>query len=192
MSESDKTYQIAEVYGNVLFEIASEQGIIEDIKSDLDEIDKFIFAEGSFLEYMTSPYFAVEQKKDLLEKLFAGRLNELTLRFLQTAAMHNRLGILFDIIKKFTRLYKKSKGHREIWMTVANALDQNEIDSVKASLSATLNTDKVTLQFNVEPAILGGAIIRYEGKMIDNSIRTRLNHAVDTIISHGRNTGKSI
>jgi F0F1-type ATP synthase delta subunit len=48
------------------------------------------------------------------------------------------------------------------------------------------------LEFNVEPSILGGTIIRYEGKMIDNSIRTRLHQAVNTIISRGRNSGKTV
>jgi F-type H+-transporting ATPase subunit delta len=192
MIASNLTYCVAEVYGDALFKLAVERQAVEDIKSDLDEIDKFMLLEGLFTVAMTSPYFPKEQKSQLIDKLFGGKFNELTLSFLQAATAHNRISALQLAIKKYNKLYRVMKGHQDIWMTVSHALDQSEIESVKAELAAALRTDTITLEFNVEPAIIGGSIIRHAGKMIDNSIRTRLRCAVDTIISQGRNSGKSV
>ena len=183
---------MGEIYGQTLFALATEQGQVDVVKDDLDSIDKFMFAEGDFHAIMESPFLSVENKSKLAERLFADKVCELTLNFLLVAGAKNRLGALPNIIKKYNRLYREFKGHKDIWMTVSHALDHNEREAVKASLAQALKTENITLEFNVEPAILGGTIIRYEGKMIDNSVRTRLHQAVNTIISQGRNSGKSI
>ena len=192
MTASNKFYCVAEVYCDVLFDIAVEQQAVEAVKSDMDELDRFIFSEGSFVDVMTSPYFPAEHKSSLIKKLFDGKFNDLTISFLQTAAKHNRFGALYHMIKRFNKLYKTMIGYKEIWITVSHALDQNEIASVKSSLASAFNTDKIGVEFDVKPDIIGGTIIRYEGKMLDNSIRNRLQCAVNTVISHGRNSGKQI
>ncbi|MEN6386647.1 MAG: ATP synthase F1 subunit delta [Phycisphaerales bacterium] len=192
MIASNLLYNIGELYGQVMFQLATERGEVESVKFDFEEIDKFMFAEGDYHAIISSPYLSVEQKSKLTEKLFGGRVCELTLNFLLTAGSHNRLAALPNIIKKFNRLYRQSKGHKDIWMTISHAVEHDEKEAIKASLAAALKSENITLEINVEPEILGGTIIRYEGKMIDNSIRTRLSRAVETIISQGRNSGTSI
>jgi F-type H+-transporting ATPase subunit delta len=192
MIASNFLYNIGEIYGQVIFELATERGDVEAVKSDFDQIDKFMFAEGDYQAILSSPFLSAEQKSKLTADLFSGKVCELTSNFLFIAGEHNRLAALPNIIKKYNRLYRLSKGHKDIWMTISHAIDQQEKDAIKESLAAALKSENITLEFNVEPEILGGTIIRYEGKMIDNSIRSRLHRAVDTIISQGRNTGKSV
>lgn len=192
MITSNFLYNLGEVYGQTLFELAAEYGQTENVKSDLDAIDQFMFSEGDFYAIVSSPFLAVEQKRKLAETLFAGRVCELTMDFLLVTGEKNRLAALPNIIKKFNRLYRESKGYKDVWMTVSHAIDPIEKEQIRSQLAAAFQTENITLEFNVEPAILGGTIIRYEGKMIDNSVRTRLHRAVDTIISKGRNSGKSI
>ncbi|OQA01705.1 MAG: ATP synthase subunit delta [Planctomycetes bacterium ADurb.Bin401] len=193
MITSNLNYNVGEIYGEVLFVLACERGEVETVKADFDGIEKFIVFEGDFIAVLSSPYLSINQKSKLVENIFTGRVCELTLNFLLTAGSHNRLSALPNIIKKYNRLYRQSKGHKDIWMTVSHALDSEEKETVRASLAAALKTENITLEFNVEPEILGGTIIRYAGKMIDNSVRTRLLRAVDTIIAQGRNSaGKSL
>jgi F-type H+-transporting ATPase subunit delta len=192
MISSNFLYNLGEIYGQTLFQLAAERGETDVVKDDLDEIDKFMFAEGDFHAIMSSPFLSAEQKSKLAETLFAGKVCELTLNFLLVAGSKNRLSALPNMLKKYYRLYRESKGYKDVWMTISHAVEQSEKDAIRASLAAALKSENITLEFNVEPSILGGTIIRYEGKMIDNSIRTRLHRAVDTIISQGRNSGKSI
>lgn len=193
MINSNLLYNVGEIYGEVLFKLAGQREDIESVKADFDGIEKFIVFEGDFIAVLSSPYLSIEHKSKLVENLFTGRVCELTMNFLLTAGSHNRLSALPHIIKKFNRLYRQLKGHKDIWMTVSHALDTEEKEAVRASLAAALKTENITLEFNVEPEILGGTIIRYAGKMIDNSVRTRLLRAVDTIIAQGRNSaGKSL
>ncbi len=183
---------MGEIYGQTLFQLAAERGEADAVKEDLDEIDKFMFADGDFHAIMSSPFLSAEYKTKLAETLFTGRVCELTLNFLLVAGSKNRLGAMSYMIKKYNKLYRESKGYKDVWMTISHAIEQSEKDTIKASLAEAFKTENITLEFNVEPAIIGGTVIRYEGKMIDNSIRTRLHRAVDTIISQGRNSGKSI
>jgi F-type H+-transporting ATPase subunit delta len=192
MTASNLLYNVGEIYGQTLFELAAERGEIESVKEDLDSIDGFMFAEGDFYAVVSSPFLAAEQKSKLVRTLFTGKVCELTMNFLLVAGAKNRLAALPNIIKKYNHLYRESKGYKDVWMTISHAINQNEKDEIKASLCKALKTEHITLEFNVEPAILGGTIIRYEDKIIDNSVRTRLHRAVETIISHGRNSGKSI
>jgi F-type H+-transporting ATPase subunit delta len=192
MISSNFLYNLGEIYGQTLFQLAAERGEVDAVKADLDEIDKFMFAEGDFHAIMASPFLSAEQKSKLAETLFAGKVSELTLNFLLVAGAKNRLSALPNMLKKYYRLYRESKGYKDVWMTISHAVEQSEKDAIQASLAAALKSENITLEFNVEPSILGGTIIRYEGKMIDNSIRTRLHRAVDTIVSQGRNSGKSI
>jgi len=192
MISSNFLYNLGEIYGHALFELAAERGEADTVKDDLDEIDRFMFAEGDFHAIMSSPFLSAEHKRKLAETLFTGRVCELTLNFLLVAGSKNRLSAISYMIKKYNKLYRESKGYKDVWMTISHAIEQSEKDAIKASLTEAFKTENVTLEFNVEPAIIGGAVIRYEGKMIDNSIRTRLHRAVDTVISRGRNSGKSI
>lgn len=192
MISSNINYNVGEVYGEVLFQLAKERNELDLIKSDFDDIDQFMFSEGDFGAILASPFLSPEQKNELVQKLFAGKVSELTISFLRAAGVRNRLAALADVIKKYNKLYRASKGHKDIWMTVSHALDDNEKEEICASLVAALRTENITLKINVEPAIIGGAIIRYSGKMIDNSIRTRLNRAVETIITKGRNAGTRV
>ncbi len=193
MISSNIKYNIGEVYGEVLFQLASEQGLVEEVKEDLDELDRFMFSEGDFNAILDSPYLSIEHKTNLVEKLFSGRLNELTVNFLLTAGTRNRLSALPNIIKKFNKLYRYAKGHKDVWITISHAVGADEKEAIRSSLAQALKTENITLEFNVEPEILGGAIIKYEGKMIDNSVRTRLRKAVGQIIAKGRTlAGKSV
>jgi F-type H+-transporting ATPase subunit delta len=176
---------IAKVYSQTLFELASQQKLVDTVKNDLDILAELITDEEDFLAFMTSPYFSLEQKKQLLQKI-CGNFNVLTLNFLMVAASHNRISALPSIIKDYEKLYQDYHNYCDIHATVSQALTSSELEALKTSLAAAMNNDKIILETAVDPSIIGGIIIRYSDKVIDNSVRNRLHRAVDTLMTQGK------
>ncbi|MGA2916238.1 MAG: ATP synthase F1 subunit delta [Sedimentisphaerales bacterium] len=179
----------AQVYSQTLFELAGQERLVDTVQKDLNVLANLITAEKDFLIFMTSPNFEFEQKQRLIQKICAGFEN-LTLNFLKTVLAHNRISLLPYIIEKYEKLYQDSLNFFNIQLTVSQALGRSELEAVKTALAAAMNNKDITLEVKVDSSILGGAVIRYNDKVIDNSIRNRLHQAVETIMTRGKNRGK--
>ncbi len=182
MTSSDTAHRIPVTYSRTLFELALQQQLVEAVKNDLNIVENLTKAEKSFLAFMTSPYFSLEQKQLLIEKVFGSVLSDLTSNFLMVAESHNRISSLSCIIAEYNRLYENYHNYLNIHVTVSQALGQNKIETLKAALSRAMANDKIILEVATDPSIIGGVIIRYNDMVIDNSVRSRLHRAVDTII----------
>jgi len=140
---------------------------------------------------MTSPIFSLEQKQQLVEKSFGNSLNNLTSDFLMVVISHNRITFLPYIIAKYEKLYQNYHNYCNIRVTVSQPLSPEGNEDLKTALSVAMKNDKILLDTTVEPSIVGGIIINYNGDMvIDNSVSGRLKRAVDTIITRCKNRGK--
>lgn len=180
--------QTAQVYSQTLFELAAGEQSIDAVQKDLNILANLIKAEKDFLTFIQSPNFEFEQKQCLIQKTCAG-FDNLTLNFLQTVLAHNRMSLLSDIIEKYEKLYQDSHNFFNIQITVSKALGSSELETVKSALAAAVNNNDITLEVKIDSSILGGAVLRYNDKVIDNSIRNRLHHAVETIMTRGKNRG---
>jgi F-type H+-transporting ATPase subunit delta len=74
-------------------------------------------------------------------------------------------------------------------VTVSKPLNEGEVERLSADIASAINK-KVKLELAVDPSIIGGITIRYGDKMVDNTVRSRLQQAVKTIIEQGRRRGK--
>lgn len=182
--------QIAEAYSKALFELASQQQLIDTVKNDLDVLGNLVTANKNFWAFMTSPTFPFEQKQQLIEKSFGSSFNNLTSDFLITVASHNRMTFLPYIIAKYEKLYQNYYNYCKIRVTVSQPLSPEGQEDLKTGLSAAMNNDKILLDTTVEPSIIGGIIIRYGDVVVDNSVSSRLKRAVETIITRCKNRGK--
>ena len=185
MTSFDTARRITEIYALTLFELALQQQTVELVKNDLDGLDNLIKTCEQFLEVMVSPFFSSGQKQMLAHKVFSGRLNDLTVNFLAAAIYHNRMVFLPHIITEYNRLYKKHHNYLDIHITVSRTMRFDEMQALKTALSGIVTCDRMILEVSVDPSIMGGIIIHYNDIIVDNSVRRRLRHAVETIIKRG-------
>jgi F-type H+-transporting ATPase subunit delta len=183
MSMSDTSGQIANVYSQTLFEIALQQQALEAVRDGMDIIDELIKSQESFMVFMTSPYFPSEQKLSFAEKIFAGRIDELTFNFLSAVISHNRTAFLPVIIAEYNRLYRKHYKYLDVRVTVSQPLDWGGIEALRIAISELSPDGRITLDTDVNPSIIGGAVVRCNDIIIDNSVKKRLRSAVETIMS---------
>jgi F-type H+-transporting ATPase subunit delta len=183
MSTSDVSCRITDVYSQTLFEIALQQQTLEAVRDSMDIIDEMIKSQESFMGFMTSPYFSSEQKLSFAEKVFSGRLDELTFNFLSAVIAHNRTAFLPNIIAEYNRLYRRYHKYLDVRVTVSQPMDWGEMEAFKAAMTKLSPSGRTTLDTEVNPSIIGGAIIRCNDIIIDNSVKKRLRSAVETIMS---------
>src|SRR5690606_9519279 len=101
-------------------------------------------------------------------------IDPMTARFLGVLAANGRLAELGATIRAFRRMAADHRGETTAEVTSAHPLDDEQVARLKASLKARLGRD-IIIDSRVDPAILGGIIIRHGSQMIDASIRTKLN-----------------
>lgn len=179
----------AGVYSQALFELASQEQSLDSVKKDLDILSNLIKEQKDFLSFMTSPNFTVEQKRNLFEKISPG-FDSLTVNFLKTVLAHNRISLLPFIIEKYEKMYRGSQNLFDVQITFAKPVGTDELQLVKNEIKTAMGGKDINLSVKIDSSILGGTIIRYEDKVIDNSIRNRLRQALETTISRSRNRGK--
>jgi F-type H+-transporting ATPase subunit delta len=123
-----------------------------------------------------SPVFtAEEQGKAIAAILEKMEIEGLTANFLQLIAKNRRLFAVTDIIKAFRALVARHRGQSSAEVTSAVPLEEGQIRAIQAALSAALHKD-VQLEAKVDSALLGGLVVRVGSRMIDNSLRTKLNN----------------
>lgn len=184
MNESLR-HVVREIYCEVLFELAEEAGAVDAVMDDLSSIEAVLRADPEFAAIMGSPAISGKDKASVARRVFGGRVNDLTLDFLGVLAKRNRMRNLFDISISYESLLDAYYKRHPIEVVLADKPDQKQFDELKVQLGKAIDGE-VKLTVEVDPSIIGGIIIKKDGKVIDNSISTLLNRAISTIVEASR------
>jgi F-type H+-transporting ATPase subunit delta len=162
-------------YATALFDLALEANAIEAVKADLDRFDALVAESADLTRLVRSPVFsAQEQLQGLSAVLERVGIRGLTANFLKLAASNRRLFAVRDMIKAFRALVARHKGEATAAVTVAEPLKDQHVDALRAALKAVTGKD-VDLDIEVDPAILGGLVVKLGSRMVDTSLRTKLS-----------------
>jgi F-type H+-transporting ATPase subunit delta len=176
---------LEKTYAAVLFELADESGALHVVKDDLDCWTGICGMVKDFEKLIVSPYFPSEYKQQFVRKVLSGKITDLTMDFLVVVIRHNRTKFLPHIIAGYNRLWDARAGYCPVEVTVARQISNDETEKLAADIASMINC-KVKLKLTINPEILGGVTIRYDDKVIDNTVKGRLHKAVETIIKHGK------
>jgi F-type H+-transporting ATPase subunit delta len=182
MNVIDVAVHLADIYARAFFELAERSKMVNAVKDDLDVVQDISVQEKDFRTLMTSPYFSSDLKKQMVQKILSGKLCDLTVDFLMVVIRHNRMMFLPQIIARFNELWEAHHGYKIVQVTVSQMLNSQEAEKLSADIAHAIN-NKAKLQMGVNPSIMGGIIIRFGDRVIDNSIRSRLRRAVNVIMS---------
>jgi F-type H+-transporting ATPase subunit delta len=172
--------RVGGLYAHTLFDISVERQAETATKSELEALQDVFAKEKDFWELMCSPYFTPAYKTVLLQKVFSGRLSDLTLDFLMVTVKHNRIRFLPDIGACFAKLWDSYHGCLPVKVTISEKTADGWGAKFSDEMASILNR-KINLEVAVAPSIIGGIIIRYADKVVDNSVRTRLQNLVTTV-----------
>lgn len=177
----DKQIAIASVYAEALFDLAREAGKVDEVREELEELVKLReHDDAGVSEFFVSRALDDETRTALIEKWFRGKLSDLTLDTLAVMHAHGRPGLLPALLRCFVLRQEAAAGQVEATATSAVPLSDEERAAVTA-MAARLSGKKPLMEFVVDPEILGGLILQIGDLRYDNSVRTHLNAALETL-----------
>ena len=163
-------------YAGALFELARDEKAIDKVKADLEQFDALIAANPDLNRMVRSPVFgADEQLKALSAILGKIGISGITGNFLRVIATNRRLFALREIIRGYRALVAKHKGEVSAQVTVAEKLSDANLEALKSALTSVTGGKAMDLDVNIDPAIIGGLIVKVGSRMVDSSLRTKLN-----------------
>jgi F-type H+-transporting ATPase subunit delta len=162
-------------YATALFELARDQRQIETVGGSLAAVREALRESEDFRELTTSPLVSREQAvKGITAAAEAMRLDPVTRNFLGVLAQNRRLSQLPQIIRAFNMLAAAHRGETTAEVVSAHPLSNDQVAALRANLRNRLGRE-VAVDLAVDPAILGGLVVKVGSQMIDGSIRTKLN-----------------
>ena len=166
---------VAERYANALFELAQDTKSLLAVESDLDRFAALIEESPDLKRLVRSPVFSSdEQLRAVAAVLEKDQIGGIVANLVKVAAGNRRLFAVPEMIVAFKRLAAKQRGEVTAEVTSAEPLSDAHVADLKAALKASLGKD-VTLSSHVDPSLIGGLIVKVGSRMIDGSLRTKLN-----------------
>jgi F-type H+-transporting ATPase subunit delta len=163
-------------YATALFELARDNKAVDAVKKDLDQFDALVSGSADLNRLVRSPVFGVDEQLKALSAILAkAGITGLAANFLRVITTNRRLFAVRDMIRAYRALVARHKGEVTAQVTVAEKLNDKNLDALKSALKSVTGGKDIDLEVEVDPAIIGGLIVKVGSRMVDSSLRTKLN-----------------
>ncbi len=166
--------EVARKYALALFLSAKERKLLDLADTQFLALGDLLRADRSLLDFLEAPQIPDDRKLKLMHDVFATRIDPHFLEFLYVLFRKHRVKYLVEIVEEFDRLVKAEKGIGKVTVITAVPLSASEDQTLIKELSARTGL-KIELEKRVEPAILGGMITILHDRIIDGSVRRKLD-----------------
>ena len=165
--------EIATVYARSLFEVAQEQGKLDDVRDQLGDFADTLDSDQEMQVFFFSPYFSTPEKEEGLDKVVTGA-EPILQNFLKLLIEKHRMPAVFRVRRSLDELWQRENKLLPVEVTSAIELDQNTVKQIGDRIGEETG-QKIELSERVDPDILGGLVVRVGNSIIDSSIRARLD-----------------
>ncbi len=165
--------EIASVYARSLFEVALEQGKLDDVRQQLGEFADALDSNQQMQVFFFSPYFSTQEKEEGLDKVVTDA-EPILQNFLKLLIEKHRMPAVFRVRRTYDELWQRENKLLPVEITSAVELGKQTVKQIGDRIGEETG-QKIELSTRVEPDILGGLIVRVGNSIIDSSIRARLD-----------------
>lgn len=161
-------------YANALYQLADEQKMLDRVASDLKELRAMIGGSDDLKRLIRSPMVARQDQARVMAALAekAG-LSDLTRRFVGVVAANRRLFAMLVIIDAYLKLLAARRGEVTAEVASAKALTDRQVQALSGALRKAAGA-KVSIDFKVDPGLIGGLVVKLGSRMVDSSLRAKL------------------
>ena len=166
--------RIATRYAKSLVDLAIEQNKLDRIKGDVQAFEKAT-QQRDFQLLMKSPIVKGGKKWAIIQEIFEGKFDPMTMAFMKILINKGREGYLPEIAKEFITLFKQKNQISSVKIITAKKLSDAALASIKGKLNDSINTYKnVEIETAVQPDLIGGFVIEFDDKLYDSSVKHKL------------------
>ena len=163
-------------YAKAIYGLAEEKKILKKIVDDFMKLKKLLEESDSLSNLIKSPAISKYDKQNsILKILNKAKAQKLTTKFFGTLANNGRLTLINEVIDNFLLEVSRINGEVKAEVISSFALDQNQQKKVVSAISEATGVKKIILSTSVDESLIGGLIVKIGSKMIDNSLKTKLD-----------------
>jgi F-type H+-transporting ATPase subunit delta len=165
---------LAARYASALYDLADEQGALDRVAGDLNTLRGMLDQSEEFSRFIRSPVLSrIDQSKGIAALAAAAQLTQLTQNFLGLVARNRRLFALPEMIRGYFAILADRRGQQTAEVISAVPLSDAQVSALTTALK-TSGGRNVAVSTKVDPSILGGLIVRVGSRMVDSSLRSKL------------------
>ncbi len=163
-------------YAKAIYELAVEKKILTKIVDDFISLKNLLRENDILSNLIRSPAISKSDKQNsILKILNKAKSQKLTINFFGTLANNGRLILINEVIEDFLSVVSRINGEVKAEVTSSFPLDKNQQKKVVSAISEATGIKKIILSTSVDESLIGGLIVKIGSKMIDNSLKTKLN-----------------
>lgn len=166
---------ISKTYGDALFELAVEESKVDVLLEEIEQLQVILKDNADFGKMMSHPKISKEEKLQVAENVFKGRVSDELMGFLLIVISKDRYQDMDDILEYFITEVKKYKGIGVATVTTAVPLKEEQCKKIEQKLLDTTDYKKMEIHYQIDTALIGGMVIRIGDRVVDSSISTKLN-----------------
>ena len=177
------------VYAEALLGMAEDDGQLDDMKQQVDELIDVIDEQEDLRKILGGRMLRTEQLAGCIESIFKNNVSDLLYRFIQVVNSKQRLYELPGILQAFVKLYDEKRGIVDVDVFVADSLSPERAQRVAAGIGQALQK-QVQLNEHVDEKLIGGLKMRVADRLLDGSVATQLKMLKDKMIASGREASR--
>ena len=166
---------VGATYGEALFELAVEEGREEELMNEVILLRELLSENPDFGKLMNHPKVLKEDKLEVLEAVFKGRVSEELVGFLHLIVSKDRYGEIDSILDYFIDEVKQVKRIGVAYVATALDLSEAKKKEVEQKLLSTTSFTRMEMHYQVDESLIGGMVIRIGDRVVDSSIRSKLS-----------------
>jgi ATP synthase, F1 delta subunit len=166
---------LADRYASALFELAQSTSSLDTVAAELQRVNALIDESDDLSRLLSSPVINRKAQWRAVDAILAAaEIGDLTRRFIGVVADNRRLFALPTIIAAFQRRLAEARGETAVEVVAAKALTPAQMTAITTALQKAVSKN-IALSTRIDPALLGGLVVKVGSRMIDSSVRTKLN-----------------
>jgi F-type H+-transporting ATPase subunit delta len=167
--------KIAYRYGKSLLDLAQQMNTLEGVVADMGMFQE-VLENRDFVNLINSPIVKSDKKIKVFESIFGSHITDLTKKYFTLIIQKGREPLLPQIATSFIEQYKGLQNISTVTLTSAREIDGKLLEEIKDKLAASAVTnEKVELDVQIDPSLMGGFVLEFDGQKYDESIKTKLS-----------------
>ncbi len=174
---------VASRYAKSLLELSVEKNNLDTINKDMVQLSDICKESKDLVNLLNNPVVNSDKKNDVFDKLFKGKIDELSLSFIHLITRKNREDLLPGIAESFTNLYKKHKHILDVELISATQLEETVKSKIIEKVKSKYDGFTINLIEKIDPSLIGGFIVKIEDKQIDTSIASQITNLKNILLN---------
>lgn len=172
--------EVGSIYGKSLYELAREESQEAEIAQQISVLQQSFQQEPAFVRLLSSPNLTKQERCQILDSSFRGKVHPYLLNFLKILTEKNYIRYFSDCCDAYTALYNEDRGILVVTVVTAVPLRKDQADKLTQKLSR-ITGKEIALCSRVDSEVLGGIRLDYDGQRLDDTVSHRLDAIRDLL-----------